>query len=131
MELLNPQLRSMVQKRFGQELKPMEVLPAYATVLFNFLRIDCRSYYENRLPQDCLIILEHLEKWFEYVSRYGKLDDYDVFNDIMILELAKTFADDRLSPGNRIQIIYACGNLPYMVQVLEGFANHPFQSANK
>lgn len=88
-------------------------------LVYEFLTIEEEAKYRLHLSDREQIKLEYLGQFFKYAERYGYIDDHPVFNDVMVLNLQIVLSDHRLRPVDRVQIIYATGSLPYMVQVLE------------
>lgn len=126
-KLLHPEIRALVRAKFSQELTPIAVPTAYAQTLFNFIAFTDQERYVRELPPESWRMIELWKPFFRYISRYGLVDDSRWLNEIISFELMKVYADDILEPQHRVTAIYAAGNLLYLIQLLEDFADYPFR----
>jgi hypothetical protein len=63
--------------------------------------------------------LEYVERFRAFHHKYrSKLSEAE-FDDLMTLELVKVFADYRLSPLDRVRVIYGAGDVGCLVQQFE------------
>ena len=127
-KLLHPELKEMIRCKFHDELTPMAVPTVYACTIYKFLTVTKEQLYRTELPPESWRMLELWRPFFRYVANYGLVDDSRQFNELIAGEMMKVYADESIAPIRRVQMIYAAGNVLYMIQLLEDMADLPFQN---
>lgn len=127
-DIKNPVLKHQLQQAYDRNTNILDIPHLYAAQLFEFLTSTERMRYMEALPLECGVMLEHFGRYFALIKLSGYAADKLWFNNTILADLKSVQRDVRIDTSTRIQIIYAIGNLAYLIHLLEEFVNYPYMN---